>query len=465
VKRALFCLALLLVGGCAYYNGMYNTKRLAGRARKAEKEGRTFDATSLWGQVGVKAESVLAQHPNSKWADEARLLQATSMARLKNCAMAVRPLETVVLTSPNPAFREDAAVLLGSCRTQLGDAGGAMVAYSRLTSSRDPERRRLALFAHGQAQRIEGNYQQALEELTGTNFPGAAGERAAALAGLGRLPEASALVDSLLASRDTLVPWDSLVAAAARHDREGASHLTDRIVADSTLRLPLRCRLLVADAIRWREDDLARSDARLDQMEQLAGGNLQAADSRLEALRLRVRILETLPALNEWIARVEGIGEGTGQVGPQAARLAGAARQVVLAADSVPAGAPSGDLRLFLAAELARDSLDAPRIATRQFQRVVTDWPQSPFTPKAILALMLLEPGQADSLRDVLRASYGGSPYVALIESGASPEYEALEDSLRRFAGSFRPEGRRPAAAPIRREDRPAPAPRQPVNR
>src|SRR5262245_48267090 len=107
---------------------MYNTKRLAGRARRAEREGRTFDAASLWGQVGVKAESVLAQHPNSKWADEARLLQGTSYIKLRNCTQGVVPLEQVLARSSNPALTEEAASLLGGCRTTMGDPAGAMAA-------------------------------------------------------------------------------------------------------------------------------------------------------------------------------------------------------------------------------------------------------------------------------------------------------------------------------------------------
>jgi len=46
---------VVLLGGCVYYNGMYNTNRLANSARRAEREGRTFAATSLWGQVATKA--------------------------------------------------------------------------------------------------------------------------------------------------------------------------------------------------------------------------------------------------------------------------------------------------------------------------------------------------------------------------------------------------------------------------
>lgn len=463
MKRPAGLVLLLLVGGCAYYNGMYNAKRLAGRARQAEKEGRTFDATSLWGQVGVKAESVIAQHPTSKWAEEARLLQATSLIKLRNCAAAVGPLEVVVTNSRNETLAEEAALQLGSCRTTLGDPMGAMIAYSRLTASKNPGRRRLALFAHGKAQRINGNYAEALVELSGTDYPGAAGERAAALAGLGRLPEALAIVDTLLAERDTMTPWESLVAAVGRRDPPAAAALTDRINQTEGMPNALRARLFVADAARWREVDVTRSEERLAAAEEVARGTPIASEARLAALTVRLRAVDSLAQLNELVDRIEELSEGSGPVAPRAAQLAGFARRVALAADSVPVGSARGDLRLFIAGEMARDSLLADRFAARQFLRVVTEWPASPFAPKAMLALILLQPDQADSLRTALLAAYPGSPYLAQIEAGDSPEYEVLEDSLRRFADGFRPEGRR--SLPLPRENRTGAAPRQPVNR
>ena len=70
-----FTLLTALLGGCVYYNGMYNANRLAHSARKAEREGRTFEANNLWGQVATKAESVVVRHPTSKYAEEAAVLQ------------------------------------------------------------------------------------------------------------------------------------------------------------------------------------------------------------------------------------------------------------------------------------------------------------------------------------------------------------------------------------------------------
>lgn len=463
MRRAAVLLVLLLVGGCAYYNGMYNAKRLAGQARKAEREGRTFDATSLWGQVGVKAESVLARHPTSKWADEARLLQGTSMVKLRNCPGALGPLETVMTASRDSALAEAAAVLVGDCRTTVGDAAGAMSAYSRLTGSRDPDRRRLALFARGRARRINGEYQAALADLSATDLPGARGERAAALAGLGRLPEALVIADTLLAVGDTLAPWDSLVAAVALHDPEAGSALTDRIAATPALPAGIRAGVLVADAARWRRADPERSEARLVAAETIGEGTPLAREARLEVLRNRLRAVDSLPELFELIPRLEELGEGVGPAAPRAAQLAGFARKVAQAADSVPAGSPRGDLRLFIAGEMARDSLAADRFAARQLRRVVVEWPSSPFAPKALLALILLEPDGADSLRAELVNGYAGSPYLTMIEGESSVEYAALEDSLRRFASGFRPEGRR-APQPVR-EDLPRVTPREPVNR
>jgi hypothetical protein len=81
-------LGVLLLGGCVYYNGMYNTKRLAGSARVAEREGRTFEATNLWGQVVTRAESLVVRHPDSKYVDEALMLKGTALARLGQCPSA-----------------------------------------------------------------------------------------------------------------------------------------------------------------------------------------------------------------------------------------------------------------------------------------------------------------------------------------------------------------------------------------
>lgn len=455
MKRPLVALLLLLATGCVYYNGMYNTKALAKRARKAEREGRTFDAANLWGQVSVKADTLLVQHPRSKYAEEARLLLGTARARLKDCATALPPLESVMLTSRRKDFAEEAAELVGGCRVAMGEPAAATAAYARLTSSANPERRDLALYAHGQALRLDRQYQTALDELRRSQHPGAVGERAAALAGLGQLPEATAVVDSLLEARDTLAPWSAILEGFSRHDADLGAALTDRLAAASDLSPGLRGQLLIDEAGRLSDRDPELSTARLQAAEALAQGLPQGTEARMQRLTRQIAQASTIAQLEQIADGIESLSEGATGAAPAVQRLVSMTRRVALAADSTPAGTDRGDLRLFVAGELARDSLGATQFAAIQFRRVATEWPASPFAPKAVLALIMVEPRDADSLRVSLQQQYPTSPYLQLVQGEEAPRMAELEDSLQRFAATFRPEGRR-GVSPVRTNRQPA---------
>jgi hypothetical protein len=139
-----------------------------------------------------------------------------------------------------------------------------------------------------------------------------------------------------------------------------------------------------------------------------------------------------------------------------AATEAGQLRETLLrirdASDSSAARAAASDLRLFLVAEVARDTLAAPHLAGSLFRRIAEDWPDSPYAPKALLAVGVLEPAWADSARTLLDTRYSASSYVAYVRGFALPEYKTLEDSLQAFAVTS--QARRMA---------PAPRPGQPV--
>jgi hypothetical protein len=118
-------------------------------------------------------------------------------------------------------------------------------------------------------------------------------------------------------------------------------------------------------------------------------------------------------------------------------RFASSVADVHTAAVSVRVDSVHGDLRLFLAAESARDVLGAHRLAEAMFRRIPVEWPESPYGPKAILAAQQLNPGWADSARALLDERYFDSPYVAAIWGEATPEYRQLEDSLGAFAAAL----------------------------
>lgn len=473
-RRPAVLLLLLLLSGCVYYNGMYNTRRLAGQAERADRDGRSFEATGLWGQVSAKAESLIVHHPDSKWAEEARLLRGKALARLGDCANAVGPLERVMLTSKSDELAESAALAAGSCRVAMGEPLAAMVAYARLAESHDESRRAFALYAQGRALSLSGAHAEGYERLTASTHPRAQGERAAALAGSGRVTEALAVADSLLARRDTLAPWDSLLSWMRGHDPEPASELSGRVAADSGFPAALRVRILLRDAEFWLPRDSARGAVRFSQASEAGQGTPLGNEARIRMAIAQLRLVDDLERLRQQAQALTEETEAAGPASADAARLGAIARRVVVTADSASPGMPRGDLRLFIAAESARDSLGAVRLAAVQFRRIAAEWPESPYAAKALLALAALEPWHGDSLRADLLTRYPANPYVVLAVAGDSPQYTALEDSLRRFALSFRPDGRRPATPrpnqpgrPPVQEDRPAQPtrPRDPVDR
>jgi hypothetical protein len=143
-------------------------------------------------------------------------------------------------------------------------------------------------------------------------------------------------------------------------------------------------------------------------------------------------------------------------VAAELSQLRTTAAGVVAASDSSLPGSPQGDLRLFLAAETARDSLLAPRLAEGIFLRILNEWPDSPYAPKAVLAAQQLNPAWADSARTLLEGRYIDSPYLAMIRGEEGSDYRQLEDSLGAFAAASLAPARRARPAVPGRPAQPA---------
>ncbi|HEY3011810.1 MAG TPA: hypothetical protein VGJ36_03615, partial [Gemmatimonadales bacterium] len=260
---------------------------------------------------------------------------------------------------------------------------------------------------------------------------------------------------------DTTRRWDSLVVVLGREDPAAASSLVDRV-----RRLPNRpreqqARLLLEDGLRLVQTDSANAARRFYEVVSAGATGEAAGRASLELLRLNLRrvsqpqdLVALMEALKAMATRFETVsGEITG--------LGRTIAKVHAAAAAVTPDSAQGDLRLFLAAETARDTLAAPGLAEGIFRRIPEQWPTSPYAPKAILAAQQLNPGWVDSARALLEERYIDSPYLAIIRGDATAEYRALEDSLGAFAASFsrpppseihrRPPARRDAGEPARR--------------
>ena len=453
-RRVLAALtAALLLGGCVYYNGMYNTKRLAGSARKAERDGRVFEANNLWGQVITRAESLVARHPDSKYVDEALVLKGLALSRLQQCHAAVAPLARVTLLPEDADVREDASLALGRCQLELGDPAGASLMFARVVESEDPVRRSEARLLHSRALRLTGRAADAvaaLEELTGRR---AQDERLLALAATHRREDALALADSMLATRDTAARWDTVSAGVGRMDPLIASALVDRLSRRKEIKSDLRAQMLYEDGVRLIAADSARGVARLEEVAALKQPPEYTERARLALIRIRLSRAETVADLRPLTSGLDQRVSARTTASAEAAQVRDMVSRILAATDSLGAGAAQTDLLLFLAGETARDSLAAPALAAGLFRTVAESLPDSPYAPKAILAGHALDPAWGQSMLPLLDERYALSPYVAYLRGNEPYGYRALEDSLQIFARSLGLANPAGPARPMLRED------------
>ena len=433
VLTGIYCAGLL--AGCVYYNGMYNANRLAGSARKAEREGRTFEANNLWGQVATKAESVLVRHPRSKYAEEASILRGLALAKLGQCEQALGPLSRVGVAHLKPELREETWLATGRCQLTLGNIAAADGAFAQVVESKSPARKREARFQRARTLRALGRYEEAVTLLQASQEPRALPELLLALAGAGRLSESMALADSLIAKGDTTQPWDSLVVTLGRQDPSNASSLVDRL-----RRLQRtdekQARWLLDDGLRLVSTDSARALVRFREAVKIGGAGDAAGRAGLQLVRLDLRRVSRPQELSPAMQALSALAQKHRTVAQDVSQLQATVLRVMTSSDSVPAGSPQGDLRLFLLGEAARDSLEAPRLAHGIFLRILSEWPDSPYAPKAVLAAQQLDSEWADSGRVLLETYYLDSPYLAMIRGEQDSVYRSLEDSLGAFAAA-----------------------------
>jgi tetratricopeptide (TPR) repeat protein len=426
----------LLLGGCVYYNGMYNTNRLAKSARKAERDGRPFEAQGFWGQLITRADSLVIRHPRSKYADQASVLRGLALARLNQCSEAVGPLGRLSLVDLSTDFTEEAALALGRCQLQLGDPGLADLAFVRVLNSADAARRREARFRHARALRMSGQYEEALALMRESPDPRDHEDMLLALAGIGRTEEALVIADSVLALNDTTFAWDSVVTTVGRRDARTASALVGRLSGDRRAAPEIRAQRLYDDGVRLAEVDSAAAHTRFEQAAQIPGSTDAGERARLRLLRASLSTSRSVDELSRRSDSLAPLAAKATSPGLEAGALQIQIAELKRIDDSARAGMPLGDLRLFLGAEAARDSLRAPVLAAALFRRLADEWPSSPYAPKALLAAQQLDPSDPDSTRARLDSLYHDSPYLAIVRGEEAPGYRHLEDSLQTFAAA-----------------------------
>jgi hypothetical protein len=185
-------------------------------------------------------------------------------------------------------------------------------------------------------------------------------------------------------------------------------------------------------------------------------------------LRLRLGAARTLDDLAAPGDSLTAIAGRTSSVTVEAGQIRATVTRLRQLPDSAAPVVPRGDLRLFLGAEAARDTIGSPALAAALFRRLADDWPGSPYAPKALLAADRLDPTDIDASRARLDSLYADSPYLAIARGEDAPAYRVLEDSLQAYAAAqvvARPaqpgQPRRPSPGVRRRVEPAAPGERE----
>ncbi len=403
-------LSATLLGGCVYYNGVYNARAATARADDLARSGFTDSARVFWQRGAEAAEAVLRKTPDSPWHAEMLLHAGRSAAMLADCGQADQRL-TAFFASPQTSASDRvlASLALSICEMRAGDY--------------DAVEARLAPFATSAV--VAGNPALAVDLVRA---------RAQAALAAGALGRADTLLSAL---PDGDAPWERLSVAASRRDWPNVEFwLLDRAVAgdarpevDPILRNAVsagQTALMIRVVEAFDDGSTPRRDrTRL----QLLAGELLAhardtAGARAYFLRVAQRTsldsvaridaaanlalldlagIDSIATLRLWLTHAFSDASTGAAFMPPTPSVGGTSRSARLArAQAVSTlffmlhdATDASGAAMFLAGEVARDSLRHESLAVEAWRALVNRWPDAPLAARALVMAARMQPDSA----------------------------------------------------------------------
>ena len=435
-RRALHLLALFaLVGvaGCAYFNALYNARRLYRDAEHAAEQGEVTRAQAAYRESLDKAARSLERDPDGRWSDDALLLVAQNHFALGDCRAATGALERLVGQSRDDDIVARALAYLGAsaqCLERPQDAVAHLDAAIPRLSSSD----RVAAFARlwrARARFELGMTDSAWQDLATVSAGEDVIARAAQLEQAARAIETDRRDLAIQAFHALLGnPRGDLHADSMRDLADAASNRWGGAAAREMLepapRAPwageIRDVLIVE---RARQAAIAGDTATaLHELDVAASRSTAEAASvaRVEIARMRLATAQDPSELSEIrIILLPALGEQT--VRP----LINAIGVVGALLSQAQQGQP---LALFAAAEVARDQLRAYTLARRLFVSYADVAGTSAWSTKALLAALALDPPADQAAALDARFARANDVYAVAARGTAPAGFEESENRL-----------------------------------
>ena len=428
-RSVLLPLMAIAGSGCVYYNAMWSAERLASDARHQEASGQPALAKLSWARAAVKAESIAIRHPDSRWADDARVLQVEGLAHSGGCVQIDEPMARALASVSDVALRERLALAGARCAIARDNPHPVPDLLVDVLNSTDGDRRSAAFYLLGQSAVAQADWSLAIDAFGKSREPSAEIARTRALIAAGRIADARATLPALAGRKLDDSLWISTLDEIARAAGDSvASAALDSLLAQAKLRSASKARLLLADGDRLRHaGQHGAATARYETVRRLVPDSIEASQAEVRALYSAAGAASGVADLAPLSAAVDRLLTRGGFAQQEAMAL-----QRILGVVRTP---DSSDIGWFRAGEIARDTLVAPAVAADWFAKIPRVFPGSLFAPKALIALALVRPATVDSVRAVLDSSYPQSPYTLALRGDLSLAYGALEDSLAQALG------------------------------
>lgn len=389
-----------LAAGCAYFNGIYNSKTAASSADHQFARGEEFSAADSYRVSAARAETVLARHPKSRWRAQALYLAGRGHAFSQECGQALPRLEEYLAIADEPREqRERALIARASCLLYNRELIPADTILEPLLDSEDAEIRAEATLWSGRVALALGDAARAAQLLS--RVAGGAGTWEFIGAAFDQRDFATA--ESLLVARATEGDWRSEVPRRVRDlwnagRQDGAVRIVDaygRSRASPTNRVSLH--FLMSDlAAQAGDTALARRQA----IEAGRVGVTASFESDVQArlLAIRIRELDAISDVYAALSRDSARASGS----PIYRRIQDNLMLMRLCLSRVTGNGSE----VFVAAEVVRDSLRANRLAHAMFKSIERDFPEYEIAARALLAAGRLVPDSADVYRERITARW-----------------------------------------------------------
>jgi hypothetical protein len=440
MRRRLLPLACSLLLACGYFNTMYNARRSFGDAERAAARGEREAARRAYTEAIEKAAASYRGHPDGRWADDALFLIGRARFALGEVDAAHAAFTALLAREPQGELRWGALAWLGAAEVRRGrpaeavvhldsalanvDAGSDIAATARLW-------RALARFDLGQsatawddleALRLDDDDAAFQADLAAASRALQLDDSARFRIGATRLlrdADAAPLADSIATLTDAAATrWGAAWVHEVMSAVEGGAWPTAAREEQMLARAMLAAR--AGDTTAAINEALAVADH---------AAPVRAASARTLAAQLELARVDSVPGLERVRTMLlPSLADEQVRATVRAIRIA-----EVLIGRAIEADQP---LALFAAAEIARDELNAPRLARSLFIAYARAAPDAVWAPKSMLAAAALS-SSAEAHEEVMRWLHGKKSNVYVKAMSGEEDAEAWTSAEAALAGTL----------------------------